>query len=255
MRGNDSRTVIASEIDADYDPDSVQHYSAEDIERLFEFVERKDNIDTYRNKETGKLVYHTRKTETSDELFASAFDTVWQLRREAGTPPRSGDDASKVQETIECLQSLAANHPGDARVALALGMAWFAIGKDDQSQRQLTRAVELESDNTIMLKELGSVSLTRGDFPVALDAATKAVTIKPELLGNLAVIQLLSGNVAEAKAAIEHAVHLQPEDEVNRNVQSVIAAVAAGKRECPTSLEEMMQPAKPKTWLARLIGG
>ncbi|MGB7325941.1 MAG: hypothetical protein WBD31_13785 [Rubripirellula sp.] len=66
LRGNDSRTVIASELDADYRPNTVRQYSAEEIERLFVFVERKDSIDTYQHKETGELVYHTRKTETSD---------------------------------------------------------------------------------------------------------------------------------------------------------------------------------------------
>ena len=129
MRGNDSRTVIASAIDGEYNPNAVRHYLAEDIERLFEFVERKDNIDTYRHKETGELVCHTRKTETADEVFSRVFETVWQLRREPGTAARTGDEATALSQPIADLQSLVAKHPDVAKPSLALGMAWFAIGK------------------------------------------------------------------------------------------------------------------------------
>lgn len=257
IRGSDSRTIFAAAVDADYDPDAVKHYSAEEIAEKFEFVERNGSIDTYREKATGRLVYNTRETESPDEVFAQAFKVVWNLRREPGMPTRRGQEASEIQATIESLQSLAAKNPDTAQVALALGMAWFAVGKEDKAQRQLKRAVDLEPDNTIMLKELAGVYLARNDFPNALDAATKAVAVKPddiELLGNLAIIQFLSGDVVRAKTTIQHAIRLQPDDSVNGNVQAIIAAVVSGKRARPKTLEEMMRPPKPKSWLLRLIG-
>lgn len=247
LRGSQSRTVIAPATDSPYDHNSVQHYSDEEIAELFEFVERKDGIDTYREKATGKLVYHTRKTETPDEIFARTFDVVWRLRREPGMGAKQGEEAAAVQEAIHELQSLAAKYPSSANVALALGMAWFAVGKDETAQRQLVRAVQLDPENTMLWKELGAICLTRNDIPVALDAATKAVAVSPddvELLGNLAVVQLLSGAVEQAQVTIEHALSKDPEEEVNRNVRTIIAAVASGKRPLPGSLTEMMRPAK-----------
>ncbi len=106
LRENDSRTVIKSEIDADFNPDAIRYYSAADIERFFEFVERKDNIDTYRHKETGELVYHTWRTETADEVFSRAFETLRRLRREPGTPAKSGDDATALAQPIADLHSI-----------------------------------------------------------------------------------------------------------------------------------------------------
>ncbi|MCA8991775.1 MAG: hypothetical protein KDA88_07340 [Planctomycetaceae bacterium] len=267
IRGSDSRTVVAAAVGADYDPDAVQHYTAEEIAEKFEFVERNGSIDTYREKATGKLVYNTRETQRPDEIFSQAFDTVWNLHRDPGRPARFGEEAAKIRVAIENLQSLAAKHPDVAKIAFALGMAWFAIGEDEKAQRQLTRAVELEPENTIMLKELASVCLTRTDLPSALAFATKAVTVEPDdiqLLGNLAVIQLLSGNEVEARTIIKHAIHLQPDDMVNGNIQAIIESVASGTRPRPTTLEEMMSPRrpkpspppepKPKSWWSRLFG-
>ncbi len=257
IRGFDSQTVIAAATDADYDPGTIENYSEEEIAEKFEFVERDGNVDTYREKATGRLVYHARQTESPDEIFKRAFGIVWKLRRQPGMEPRQGKRAAEIQSAIESLQSLAAKHPDMANVALALGMAWFAIGEDDKAQRQVTRAVDLEPDNTIMLKELGGICLTRSDFPTALRAATKAVEIEPddiELLGNLAVIQLLNGEVTQAKATIQHAIRLKPNEPINGNIQAIIEAVASGKRDRPQSLQEMMRPPKRKSWLSKLFG-
>lgn len=258
LRGNDSRTVITAAIDADYDANTVKHYSAEEIERLFEFVERKDNIDTYRHKETGEFVYHTRKTETPDEVFSRALETVWQHRREPGTPAKSVDDVSALERAIADLQSLVAQYPKVANPSLALGMAWFAIGKANAARRQLDRAAELDPTNTIILKELGGVCLDQGDFVAASQAGAKAVAIKPddpELLGNLAVSQLLGGNGSKAKQTISHALMLDPNDPINDNIRVMIDDVLQGRREEPKTLMELMtkQPSK-RSLLSKLFG-
>ena len=203
-------------------------------------------------------MYHARTTESRDEIFSRVFDVVWRLRRLPGLPAKQGEEADELQQAIESLQSLAAKYPETPKVALALGMAWFAIGNEDNGQRQLTRAAELDPQNTIMWKELGGVCLARNDLENAFAAATKAVAVEPddaELLGNLAVIQLVRGNVAEAKTTIEHAVRLQPDDSINRRIQSVVNDVTTGKRLCPRSLAEMMQAPKRKPWWKRLFGG
>lgn len=259
LRGDDSRTVIASALDANFDPNAIKHYSAEDIERLFEFVERKDNIDTYQNKETGVLVYHTRKTETPDEVFSRAFEIVWRFRREPGTPATSRHDASALQQPIANLQSLVAKHPDVAKPALALGMAWFAIGKTDAARRQLERAVELDPENTIALKELGGLCLHEGKFERAVEIAARAVAAKlddPELLGNLAVSQLLEGDGAKAKQTISYALKVDPGDSINRNIQQIIDDVMNNRREHPRTLLELMTPKpKKKSLLEKLFGG
>ena len=258
MQGNHSRTVIASAIDADYDPDAIQHYSEEEIEQQFEFVERKDNIDTYRHRETGQLVYHARRTETPDEIFARAFQMVWQFRRELGAPVKSGDEASKLSQPIEELQSLIAKYPDAAKPSLALGMAWYAVGKTDAARHHLDRAAQLDPTNTMILKELGGVCLDQGDFAGAVDVATRAVAVQPdnaELLGNLAVSQLLAGENTRAKQTISYALSNDPSDSINCNIRSMIDEVICGRRAQPKSLLELMAPQpKKKSLLSKLLG-
>jgi tetratricopeptide (TPR) repeat protein len=258
MRGNDSRKVIASAIDGEYDPNAVRHYSAEEIARLFEFVERKENIDTYRKKETGELVYHTRITESPDEIFSRAFETVWRLRRAPGTPARNGHEASALSKPLSDLQSLVAKYPDVAKPSLALGMAWFAIGKANEARRHLERAAELDPTNTIILKELGGVCLDQGDFLSASQVVLKAVAIKPddpELLGNLAVTQLLIGDRSKAQQTIAHALTKDANDSINCNIRNVIDDVLQGRRDNPKSLLDLMTPQpKKKSFLFKLFG-
>ncbi len=252
--GSDSRTVIAPASDK---PTAVQHYSAEEIEANFEFVRREDSIDVYREKATGKLVYHARRTETSKEVFRQAFDTIWKHRREPGMPPLQDDDRAVITREIEKLQALSAKHPDSANVALGLGMAWFAVGKNERAATSLRRAFELDPTNTVILKEWAGVCLVDEDFATALELATKAVALEPDdiqLLGNLAVIQLLSDQVSNALQTIERALQLDASDKVNQNVWTIINNVTSGRRERPKSLNEMMTPAKPKSWLAKLLG-
>ena len=258
IRGSDSRTVIAAA--KDHDPDAIQHHSAEEFAEKFDFVERKGSIDTYREKATGKLVYHARETENPQEIFSKAFEVVWNFRREPGAAPKQGEEAISIRESIESLQSLAAKFPDVPKVALALGMAWFAIDESDKAKQHMTRALSHEPDDTMMLKEFAGICLSNNDLAEALDAATRAVTITPddvELLGNLSVIQLVSGDVAAAQTTIQHALKLEPGDSVNHNIQMIVSQVAKGERECPSSLEEMMRPSKPKprqSWFSKLLG-
>ena len=120
------------------------------------------------------------------------------------------------------------------------------------------RAVELEPENVLFYKEYAGACLTINNLEDAHAAAIKAVEIRPddnELLGNLAIIKLVMADVDSAKTTIEHALKLEPSDEVNQNIQAVINDVSRGKRPCPKSLDEVMRPTvKPKSWLARLLG-
>ena len=258
MEGNDSRTVIAPQRNGAYDPDSIKHYTAEEIAEQFEFVERKGDIDTYRHKETGQCVYHARSTETADEIFRRAFDVVWQYRREPGRPALDSDDAEKLTQSISDLQSLSAKYPDSAKAPLALGMAWFAVGKIDQARKQLQRSAEIDPEDTIVLKELGSVCLEQQDFPAAVKVAQRAVAICPDdsdLLGNLAVSQLLAVQTIDATGTIRYALKLSPEDPVNQSIARIIDQVVAGKRPQPATLQEMMQrsPQKKPSFFARLF--
>ena len=259
LTGSTSTKVMAPADERLFDPEHIQHYSQEEIERDFEFVERKGLIDTYREKATGRLVYHTRQTETPDETFRRLFAVVWENKREIGAPPATGDQAVQLQSAIGELQALNAKYPGSANAELALGMAWFGVGNHENAVNAFQRASNADPENTAVLKEWAGVCLVMRDWEPAVEIATRAVTLAPddvELLGNYAVIKLLAGNTADAQKAIQHALKLAPDDAVNRNLATIIADVSKGRREQPDSLESLMQPPKKKPgFLKRLFGG
>ena len=123
---------------------------------------------------------------------------------------------------------------------------------------QLQRSAEIDPEDTIVLKELGSVCLEQQDFPAAVKVAQRAVAICPDdsdLLGNLAVSQLLAVQTTDATGTIRCALKLSPEDPVNQSIARIIDQVVAGKRPQPATLQEMMQrsPQKKPSFFARLF--
>jgi tetratricopeptide (TPR) repeat protein len=256
LRGSTSRTVIAPQKSFD----NVQHYSADEIAEKFEFVTRKDNVDTYRNKETGELVYSARRTETDDEIFKNAFDTVWQNKREIGHPAKTGDAKKEVLAAIDNLQKVVARNPDSPRAHLALGMAWYSVGKADNGIRSLRKANELDPEELIYLKELSGVLLSESFFEEALEYSRRAVVISPDspdLLGNLGVTEILNQMPERAAVTLEKALKFEPNDQVNKNLRRIAAEINSGQRPQPNSLQELMkapaQPKKKSLW-ARLFG-
>ena len=258
VKDSDSRKVIAPSDDRKVDPNSIRHLSPEEVDQRLEFVERKGNIDTYRDKITGELLYHSRKTLSDKEIFQSCFDTVWKNRRVPGEPA-DPNAASIIRETISKLQGLAARNPDSFEVALAQGMGWFALDQLDRAEQSFERATNFEPENTLVLKEWGGICLETRNWEKAVSLARRAVTLKPddvELLGNLATSHLLAGSVEEAQETINHAIKLAPSDSINRAVGKVIADVAKGKRPRPDTLQMMMTLPKTSLWerILQVIG-
>lgn len=252
MVGNESRKVIAPA--SEHDPDSMKHFTQEEVEKYLEFVERKGSIDTYRHKETGELVYHARHTETDEEIYNRVSGFVWKHHRVPGAGPVAEQLNEAFVKAIDELQGVAARNPESAKAATTLGAAWFAIDRADRARDSLERAHELNPQNSGILKELGSVVLSQNDFQSAVKFGQMAVALEPDnidLLGNLAVGQLLAGEQSKALQTIEHALQLNSTDEVNQNVARIINDVVHNNRPLPESLIEMMKPWKPTTLWGR----
>jgi len=228
---------------------NLERLSQEEADKYLEFVERKDNVDTYRHKETGQLVYSARHTESDDEIYDRVSAIVWKDRRQPGDEPAVGQLKDTLIAAIEELQGLAARNPDSPQVFLSLGSAWFTIGNADRASKSIIRAHELAPESYGILKELGSVLLSQNDFERSIEYGLKAVAIEPdniELLGNLAVSQLLSGDSEKATQTIDHALSLDGQDSVNKNIKQVLNQIENQGRPIPKSLPDMMKPWKPK---------
>ena len=258
VKDSASRKVIAPASDKMSDTNSIAHLSAEEVDQRLEFVERENGIDTFRDKTTGKLLYHVRKTLSDKEIFQSSFNTIWENRRTPGAQVNP-DVGTTVRESITKLQGLSARTPDSFQVALALGMGWFILDQPNRAEQSFERATNIEPENTVVLKEWGGVCLELQNWEKAVSLARRAVTLNPddvELLGNLATSQLLAGSVEDAQKTINHAIELAPLDSVNRAVQGIIKDVVKRKRPRPSTLQMMIALPKPSLLnnLLQLIG-
>lgn len=248
MRGNESRSVIAR---SGWDPDAqpeLQHMSAEQVQERLEFVERKDNVDVYRDRETGKLLYSARIKESVEEVFKKASDKIWEYNRAPGARPTATRDTEDLMEAIGELQKIAANHPDDWRAFLMLGKGWYSIDDLPNAKSNLTRAHEIDK-NCLVMKELAGVCLEMKDFDESCRIGEQAVALEPDntdLLGNLAVAYLLNQQLKKSQTTIDHALKLDSIDPVNNLIANAVRQVIAGERDCPSSLAELSRAAKEK---------
>lgn len=258
LAGSDSRNLVVPDPKIDHGSDSIRHYSREEAAERLEFVRRDDNVDVYRDKETGKLLYQARFTESDDEIFRRAFENIWNTRRQPGGAPVSDSVRDGLVKNVEELQGVAARNPDSGRAYLALGMAWYSLGNEKRSLGAFQKSAELDPEETATLKEWAGVCLALGHNDDALAICRKAVAVEPknvELLGNLSVSQLLCGEVKQAQQTIEFALRLSDSDEVNNNLAKRIEQIARGERHHPKTLHELMQPmkAKKKSFFGKLF--
>jgi Flp pilus assembly protein TadD len=104
----------------------------------------------------------------------------------------------------------------------------------------------------VICRELAGVCLALGKFAEAVRVAERAVVLHPdnyELLGNLAVAHLLSGNVGAAQKSVRAGLELEWRDATNVYLRQVIQDVASGRRPPPKSMSELeTKPQRKKFW-------
>ncbi|TWT82127.1 Tetratricopeptide repeat protein [Planctomycetes bacterium CA13] len=257
MRGNDSSTIIAPDWWKPGEESKLQHLSSEEVQERLEFVRREEKVDVYRDKETGKLLYHTRLHETDEEIFQKAYAVVWQYNRHPGTPAAPTDKHDEIRQAIGQLQTLTAKHPDAWNAFLFLGKAWYAIDEIQRAYDCLSQAASLAPMNPTVLKEFAGTCLEMAKTAEACRVGEKAVAVSPEdveLLGNLAVAYLLDRQLEKAKKTISYAVSLQPNDSVNMAVAKMIDDVIQGKREQPGVLADLTRAKQKRAARGQMTG-
>jgi tetratricopeptide (TPR) repeat protein len=81
---------------------------------------------------------------------------------------RSMERATEWRDNVRLWAATAAAVPGDARVHLNLGAAYFERGELEAAQGEFERSLELEPRNTMALGNLGALQLRRGEYAGAL---------------------------------------------------------------------------------------
>lgn len=145
-------------------------------------------------------------------------------------------DRIKLKRSIsgfkKCLQMVPHHWPS----MVMLGKAYQRLGDHVTALAWLERAYQLEPNNPSIPMEASLEAMQTGDIRKSLfysEAALKLKPSDPALMGNHAMNLLIAEKDQEAKAFIDQALVIMPNDEINQNIRMVIDEVMAGKRKRP----------------------
>jgi len=246
LAGSTPKTVAARE---GWDPSvgSGLTMLPADHKQNLELLRVEDNVEVYRNKETGEEVFVGRTTTPIESTFELAAKTVRSHMRTAGQPPVTGKVVEQVARAVSMLSEVAAKSPNDWRVHWYLGKGQVALGDYQAAYASFDRALALETSAEVICREFSGICLELGKFRQALELAESAASLHPdnhELIANLALAHLMAGSVDAALKSINAAMKLEPADEINRRIQVLIEDVASGRRAMPKSMAELQTRAR-----------
>lgn len=224
---------------------SVQHWDREAIAEQFEFVERtEDGVETYRNRETGELIYSARTTPLHQKLFADAAELAGDhIFLNDGAAAKQEGRETALQRSIEMLEQAVALVPEYWNAWWYLGKCWQALGNSQEARAALHKSTQwggAENPNT--WREYMFECLQQGDADEGIRAAEQAVALEPEndgLVSNLALAYLIAARLPEAAETVARARKMNRKDPVTKSLQGVIKEVRKGKRPQPKTLADI----------------
>ncbi|MBB1150062.1 MULTISPECIES: SseB family protein [unclassified Myroides] len=146
-------------------------------------------------------------------------------------------DQKKLEESVDyfqqCLLLIEDHWPSMVLMAKALQR----LGRHEEALVLLEQAFAINQENHSIPMEAALEAVHLRDLEKALYYSAASMKRKPDdfaLMGNHAMNLVLAERDHEALALIEEALVLEPQDEVNENVKSLILEVMAGDRARPT---------------------
>ena len=246
--GTELTTVMARE---GWDPQKGSGLTREAVgnAKHLEFLGEKDGVETYLNTDIGKKVYVGRSKLSVDVIFERSCQVIKSNFVDPGGSPLSGPVADSVSKAVLDLEQLLSLDATRWNVLWFHGKGLVALGRTAEAYESFRKAFELEQGVEAVLRELAGVCLELAKFDEAVAVAERAAELSPAdpaTLGNLALAQLMAGQVTNAKVSSSKALSIDPDDRINRLVGSVIDEVSSGTRDQPKTLGDLTKPTKAK---------
>lgn len=143
----------------------------------------------------------------------------------------------KLEESIKDFKKCLEINPDHWQSMVLMAKALQRLERHQEAFEQLEFAFKLELENHIIPMEASLEAMHLKDIEKAIFYSEESLKRKPNdfaLLGNHAMNLLVAKKDQEAKETIEEAIKLQPNDSINKNVESIIKDVIAEKRKRPT---------------------
>ncbi|HYT95013.1 MAG TPA: tetratricopeptide repeat protein [Gemmataceae bacterium] len=148
----------------------------------------------------------------------------------------------ELREGLRLLRKAVTIEPLSWPAHWLIGKGHQTLGEHERAYEAFRQATRLCKQNADVPREFCLECLHLGKFKEAVEAARLAVRVErsdPGLQANLALALLLAGDVEEALDQAEQAVARSPEDEINRNLLTIVQDVKKGRRPQPTTLAEL----------------
>lgn len=149
----------------------------------------------------------------------------------------TASDRLQLEESVKEYQTCLAIAPDHWQSMVLMAKSLQRLERHAEALEQLESAFRIELNSHIIPMEASLEAMLLNDFDKAIFYSEESLKRKPDdfaLLGNYAMNLLIVKRDIEAKAAIEKAIKLQPDDPVNRNIESIVQGVISGSRKRPT---------------------
>jgi tetratricopeptide (TPR) repeat protein len=148
----------------------------------------------------------------------------------------------RANKAIKCFNEALSIYPDHFQSLFFLGKLYQRLGNYEQALLCFDKALKLEQTNHNIPMEASLVAMHLNQVDKAIEYSKEAIMRKPDdfaLLGNYSMNLLVAGLDNEAKEAIEKAILLNPDDDINQRIKGKIQAVRSGQVKRPTFIESL----------------
>lgn len=146
-------------------------------------------------------------------------------------------DKLKLEESIKDYKKCLNIFPEHWQCMLLMAKALQRLERHSESLEQLELAFTIDLENHSIPMEASLEAMHLKNIDKAIYYSEESLKRKPNdftLMGNHAMNLLIAEKDNEAKNIIEEAIRIQPDDSINKNIESLVRDVINGKRKRPT---------------------
>lgn len=189
-----------------------------------------------------RLIMTDEQIEKFNLLYQKACKKMTGLIIIGGYRPKKIGFFEKLRakKAIHYFKRAISIYPDSWASLFFIGKLYQCLGNYKQSLSYLEIALKLEQTNHNIPQEASLVAMHLNQIEKAIRFSNEALRRKPDdfiLLGNHSMNLLIAGLDSDAKDAIDKALLLNPNDDINQTIKNKIQAVILGQVKRPTFIE------------------
>ena len=183
-----------------------------------------------------------KKESEHNNLYRRALELVEFTTTIVPPAQVSGFKMRQVRRGIRLLGRVMELNPENWAALWLMGKAYQALGDSGKALDAFSKSHSINPTNSDVAREASISAMENSQNDVAIEFAERAVQLDPVdsgLRANLALMHLFAQQLQSAKAQIEQAYAIDPDDQINHNLRKLINDVIQGRRSCPRNRREV----------------